>query len=50
MTDTAATPLSAIHEILKWAPTCPEWQQDALRRIFQTNELGKEDLAQLAGR
>lgn len=41
------TPISALHEILKWSASRPEWQQDALRRIVTNGTISPNDLEEL---
>src|SRR5581483_12169834 len=46
----AVIPLSALHEILRWAENRSVWQRDALRRIIVSggiDEAGLEDLERL---
>ena len=40
-------PVSALHEILKWSGTRPEWQRDALRRIVVNGTIDDADLKEL---
>lgn len=35
--------VNTIHEIVKWAEDLPDWQSDALRRLFVNGELSKDD-------
>src|SRR5581483_1390202 len=49
-TNRAVIPLSALHEILKWAENRPLWQRDALRRIITNggiDEAGMNELERL---
>ena len=39
--------LSALHEILEWSATRPDWQKDALRRIVIHSVISDDDLAKL---
>jgi len=41
------SPISALHEILKWSASQPEWQQDALRRIVVKRTLDQTDIEEL---
>ena len=41
------TPISVIHEILKWSASQPEWQRDALRRIIIKGALDADDVKEL---
>jgi len=38
---------SALHEVLNWSAGRPDWQRDALRRIFEKGNLVESDLAEL---
>ena len=38
---------SALHEILEWSATRPDWQRDALRRIVIHSVISDDDLAKL---
>jgi hypothetical protein len=38
---------SALHEILTWSATRPEWQRDALRRIVEKGVLDNADILEL---
>jgi len=38
---------SPIHEILQWSASRPEWQRDALRRIFEKGNLDTTDIEEL---
>ena len=40
-------PISALHEILKWSASRPEWQRDALRRIIVKGSLDEIDIKEL---
>lgn len=40
-------PTSALHEILNWSAGRPDWQRDALRRIFEKGNLVETDLLEL---
>ena len=40
-------PISALHEILKWSASQPEWQRDALRRIIINGALDAVDIKEL---
>ncbi|MCX5831725.1 MAG: AAA family ATPase [Deltaproteobacteria bacterium] len=40
-------PISALHEILKWSASRPEWQRDALRRIIIKDALDAGDIKEL---
>jgi energy-coupling factor transporter ATP-binding protein EcfA2 len=40
-------PISALHEILKWSVSRPEWQRDALRRIVINGVINQEDFLEL---
>ena len=44
---TKQKPVSALHEILKWSVSRPEWQQDALRRIIVKGTLDENDITEL---
>ena len=44
---TKQSPISALHEILKWSASQPEWQQDALRRIVVKGALDETDIEEL---
>jgi energy-coupling factor transporter ATP-binding protein EcfA2 len=39
--------ISALHEILKWSESRPDWQRDALRRIISQESLSETDIAEL---
>jgi energy-coupling factor transporter ATP-binding protein EcfA2 len=41
------SPVSALHEILTWSASRPDWQRDALRRIIVNGSIGKDDLKEL---
>ena len=49
MTNNVANPTktSALHEILKWSGTRPEWQRDTLRRIMEKGTLDNTDIQEL---
>jgi energy-coupling factor transporter ATP-binding protein EcfA2 len=49
MTTSIASPkkASALHEILQWSTTRPEWQRDALRRIIEKGTLDVTDILEL---
>lgn len=49
MTNNVANPqkASALHEILQWSNTRPEWQRDALRRIIEKGTLDNTDIQEL---
>lgn len=49
MTNNVANPqkASALHEILQWSATRPEWQRDALRRIIEKGALDSTDVQEL---
>lgn len=38
---------SPLHEILQWSASRPEWQRDALRRIFEKGNLDATDVEEL---
>src|ERR1035437_1579364 len=38
---------SPLHEILKWSASRPDWQRDALRRIFEKGNLDATDIEEL---
>lgn len=38
---------SALHEILQWSASRPDWQRDALRRIVQKGDLDTTDIDEL---
>ncbi|VVN31824.1 hypothetical protein PS634_04874 [Pseudomonas fluorescens] len=38
---------AALASILEWSAKCPDWQKDALRRIYQKGGLEQADLAEL---
>jgi ABC-type dipeptide/oligopeptide/nickel transport system ATPase subunit len=38
---------SPLHEILQWSASRPEWQRDALRRIFEKGNLDTTDIEEL---
>ena len=40
-------PVSALHEILKWSVSRPEWQRDALRRIVINGVINQKDFLEL---
>jgi hypothetical protein len=40
-------PISALHEILKWSVSRPDWQRDALRRIIVKGALDENDIKEL---
>ena len=44
---TKQDPISALHEILKWSGSRPEWQRDALRRIVVNGMLDEKDINEL---
>jgi len=41
------SPVSALHEILTWSATRPDWQRDALRWIIDNGSIEKDDLKEL---
>lgn len=43
----ASKKASALHEILQWSATRPEWQRDALRRIIEKGTLDDVDILEL---
>jgi hypothetical protein len=44
---TKQDPISALHELLKWSGSRPEWQRDALRRIVVNGTLDEKDISDL---
>jgi len=45
--DDASSEAKALRDILVWSSDCPNWQRDALRRLYSKDSLNSDDLVEL---